>query len=117
VLALVGCGGRAEPRLDRADAARLIALAHRIAGEGACAQAHDIPRLQARATALVNAHRVPASLQEPLMSGVGALGEQTPMCLPAVTTQTTTPKAPPPKPHGKHGHEHDHGHHGKDKER
>jgi hypothetical protein len=120
-LVVAGCGGRSEPRLDRADAAQLIALAHRIAGEGACAQARDIPRLRARATALVNADRVPAELQEPLMSGIGALGEQAPMCLPSVTTETTTPAVPPPapkKPHGKHGHEHGHEHgHGKGKKR
>jgi hypothetical protein len=120
-LVVAGCGGRSEPRLDRADATELIALAHRIAGEGACAQARDIPRLRARATALGNAHRVPAELQEPLMSGIGALGEQTPMCLPSVAAETTTPAAPPPasrKAHGKQGHEHGHGPgHGKGKKR
>jgi hypothetical protein len=69
----------------------------------------------------VNADRVPAELQEPLMSGIGALSEQAPMCLPSVTTETTTPAVPPPapkNPHGKHGHEHGHEHgHGKGKKR
>ena len=50
-------------------------------GHGACAQARDIRRLRSRTTALINAHRVPAALQEPLSSGVNALIE--PVCLPA----------------------------------
>jgi hypothetical protein len=60
----------------------------------------------------VNARRIPAALQEPLSSGVNALSEQTPPCLPAVPAATVTPPAPAPK-HGpkppKHRHEH-HGH-------
>jgi hypothetical protein len=87
----------------------LISLAHRIATEPACAQAQDIPRLQAVAIALVNAHRVPAALQDPLMSGVGALSAQTPVCLPPVTTTSVPAQALPParpKHHGHHGHGH-----------
>jgi hypothetical protein len=125
VAVLAACGGASRPQLDHASAAQLIALAHRIGHEGACAQARDVPRLQTRAVELVNAHRVPAALQEPLMSGVSAL--QAPLCLPPAqvsqTTGTTTPAppAPParaPKGHGhvherhppRHHHEHGHGH-------
>jgi hypothetical protein len=115
-VALAGCGGAAQrtgPHLARADAAPLIALAHRIGHEGACAQARDIRKLTSQAVALVNARKVPAELAETFMSGVNALAEQTPPCLPPVTTTPAqkSPK-PPPKPHG---HDHGHGkHHGED---
>jgi len=53
----------------------LVALAHQIAGERGCAQSRDIARLRSKAIALVNAGRVPDDLQEPMLSGVAALGE------------------------------------------
>jgi hypothetical protein len=98
---VTGCGSSGGPKLEHADGAALISLAHRIATESACAQARDIPRLRARAIALVNARKVPNELQEPLLSAVGALGAEQPLCLPTVTT------APPPPAHGdkKHGHQ------------
>lgn len=110
---LAGCGG-GGPALDRRDAASLIALAHRVPGEGACAQSRDIRVLRQRAIALVNAGRVPAELQEPLMSGVSALAEQMPICLPTVPASTPSPPSSP-SPHArgkgqeKHGHGHGHG--------
>ena len=124
-LLLAGCGGSGTPKLDRSDAAGLIALAHRVASEDACGQARDIPLLRRRAIALVNAGRVPDELQEPLMSGVAALAEQTPVCLPKVTASSPAPPpptspAPPsapnrkgherPAPRRHHEHGHDHGH-------
>lgn len=104
--------------MARTDAAPLIALAHRIPGERPCAQARDIRALQAKAIVLVNARRVPASLQDSLMSGVNALHEQTPVCLPSVQASTppptTTEETQRPASHGlgekNHGHGHDHGH-------
>jgi hypothetical protein len=105
---VAGCGSSGSPKLAHADGAALITLAHRIAHEDACAQARDIPRLRTRAIALVNAGKVPAELQEPLMSAVGALGAEQPLCLPKVTTAERSPPAPPPKK--KHHH---HGEHGK----
>jgi len=102
---VAGCGSNGSPKLEHADGAALIALAHRIADEGSCAQARDIPRLRAQAIALVNAGKVPPDLQEPLMSAVGALGAQQPLCLPAVTATATTPA-----PGKKHGREHGKGH-------
>ena len=108
---LAGCGGGGGAHLRAADANRLIALAHRIGHEGGCAQAHDVPQLRARAIALVNAHRVPAELQEPLLSGVDAL--QAPLCLPPVAA-SSPPAAPAPAPPTRHGHGHEHHHeHGK----
>ena len=116
---LAGCGGGAGgPRLAHSDAAPLISLSHRIGHEGACAQARDIPQLRSKAVALVQTGRVPADLQEPLMSGVNAL--VVPVCLPRVSVTATTPAvvpaAPRPKPHAppKH-HEHleHHDKHGK----
>ena len=71
---LTGCGSSSRPKLEHADGAPLIALAHRIAEEGASEQARDIPRLRHRAIALVNAGKVPPDLQEPLLSRVNALG-------------------------------------------
>ena len=98
---LVGCGS-SEQRLARADAQPLIALATRIAHEGACAQARDIAALQAQSLRLVNEGRVPAKLQEPFLSGVNALGEQKPACVPKVSP-TPAERA---KGHGKHkGHD------------
>jgi hypothetical protein len=116
---LAGCGG-GGPKLDRDAAAPLIALAQRVPGESACAQARDIRSLRRRAIALVNARRVPAELQEPLMSGVAALAEQMPVCLPKVPAAAPAPPAARPSPgpspapaprgekkrHEKHGHGH-----------
>jgi hypothetical protein len=78
---LAGCGTASPPKLERRDAAPLISLAHRIAGEHGCAQALDIVRLRARAIALVNGGRVPDELQEPMLSGVSALAELSPRCV------------------------------------
>ena len=97
---LVGCGS-SEPRLARSDAQPLIALTARIADEGACAQARDIAAVRARAVRLVNQGRVPAKLQEPFLSGVNALGEQTPACVPAVTPAPTAPGKDKGHGHGK----------------
>jgi hypothetical protein len=117
---LVGCGHSTAPRLQSADATRLIALTRKIAAEDACGQSRDIPKLRTQAIALVNEHRVPAALQEPLLGGVQALAEQTPLCLPSVPV-AATPKPPAPAPHPKppahfvwpfrpgHGHHHPHG--------
>ena len=102
--ALAGCGGDGRPYLPRTDAAPLIALSKRIAHEGRCAQARDIRILQTRTIALVNAHRIPAALQESLLSGVNQLAAQTPVCVPRVTPVTTTPAAPSPHTHGKGKH-------------
>jgi hypothetical protein len=125
-----GCGGAATPRLAGADARPLIALAHRIGGEEACAQARDIRRLQSLAVGLVNSGRVPAALQESFLSGVNALAAEAPRCAqpaarpsPAPTPETTTTApttatapAAPPAPHGKaHDHEHGKGDDGKGK--
>jgi hypothetical protein len=107
----VACGAAGGPKLSHADAGQLIALTRRIAAEGACAQARDIPLLQQRAIALVNAGRVDGELQEPLLSGVAALAAERPLCLPSVPAATTTP-APLPPTRPAHGHPHHH-HHGK----
>jgi hypothetical protein len=73
---VAGCGSNAGPKLDHADGAPLIALAHRIAAEGPRGRARDIPRLRDRAIGLINAGNVPAKLQEPLLSMVNAVGVQ-----------------------------------------
>jgi hypothetical protein len=104
---LVGCGG-SEPRLERSDVRPLIALTSRIAGEGSCAQVRDIAAVRRLAVRLANQGRVPAKLQEPFLSGVNALGEQTPACVPAVTP--SPPESQPPE-HGK-GHGKGHKKHG-----
>jgi len=111
VLSTTGCGGSKAPTLAHSDASPLIALAKQIAGESACAQSRDIPKLQHQAIALVDARRVPAALQETMLSGVQALAAEVPVCLPStpVTTTTTTPVAtrtPPThaRPHPPHPH-------------
>jgi hypothetical protein len=115
---LVGCGQTPRPRLPSADASQLIAMTRKIAGENACGQSQDIPKLQAQALRLINERRVPEALQEPLLSGVQALAAQTPVCLP--TAPVAAPPAPP-KPHGHFGpgpghHHHGHGHDGGDEQ-
>lgn len=65
--------------------------------------------MQQKAIALVNAHRIPPSLQDSLMSGVNALTAETPVCLPPVRPAPAAAPPPPPKQHG-HDHGHDHGH-------
>ena len=100
-----------QPKLARSDAAPLIALAGRIAGENACRQAHDIPLLTRRTIALVNSGRVPAGLQEQLVSGVNDLAAQAPPCVKTVPVPAPPPAPAPPrhpgqgkgKGHGKHG--------------
>ena len=99
---LAGCGGGGGPHLAREDAAPLITLADRIAREGPCAQARDIRALGALRTKLINAHKVPSALQDPLSSGVNALVAQTPPCLPSVPAATTPPPTTVVPRHGKH---------------
>ena len=109
---LAGCGD-GGPRLSRVDAGPLIALAHRIPGEAACAQARDIRSLQRRAVALVNARRVPPRLQDSLMSGVNALAELAPVCIAPVQAAAPSPVphrgAPRHGAHKSHPKHHDHG--------
>jgi hypothetical protein len=111
VVLLAGCGGNGGPHIARQDAASLITLADQIAREAPCAQGRDIRALSTRRTALVNAHRIPAALQDSLSSAVNALVEQTPLCVPAVPAATVKPPAPKHahKPHGHGRHKHDGG--------
>jgi hypothetical protein len=114
---LAGCGGGGGgAHLARDDAAPLIRLADRISRETPCAQARDIRALDARRTALVNAHRVPAALQESLSSGVNALVALTPTCLRSVPAATVTPPIAPVGPKPKPKPKHDHHGHGKEKD-
>jgi hypothetical protein len=75
---VAGCGSSSRPKLEHVDGAGLMSLTHRIAGERGAARVRDIARLEARAVALVNRHRVPDELQEPLLSAVNALGAERP---------------------------------------
>lgn len=119
VLCAAGCGS-GTPHLSRTDAAPLIALADRIAREGACGQKRDLAAVRAKAIALVNRGAVPSGLEEPLLAGVNDLASRAPAC----TTPRPAPAPPPPpvsagqghsKKHHGHGHDHGHGHgHGKD---
>ena len=71
---VAGCGSGGGPKLEHVDGVALISLAHRIAGDDAAGRARDVPRLRDRAIALINAKKVPADLQEPLLSMVNAVG-------------------------------------------
>jgi hypothetical protein len=97
--------------MARNDAAPLITLADKIPHEGPCAQARDIRRLSALRIRLVQAHKIPPALQEPLSSGVNALVAQKPVCLPPVPAATVTPPVVTIVP--EHATNHEHGHHGK----
>jgi hypothetical protein len=104
-LAVSGCGDQKAPHLARTDAAPLVALSHRIATEGACAQARDIRKLQRSAALLVDAKRVPHSLEPTLVAGVQALAGHTPPCVPAVPAISAAPLPSHGPSHG-HGHAH-----------
>jgi len=61
--------------------------------------------LQVQAVRLINGRRVPAELQEALLSGANALAADTPPCLPTVTTNPPAPQPKQPPGHvRKHGH-------------
>jgi hypothetical protein len=109
-LATAGCGSHTD-RLARADVAPLIALAHQIAGESACAQKRDLVTVRARAIALVNRDAVPSDLQEQFLAGVNDLADRTPACEPT-TPQTPAVQKPTPKEkhdRGKHNSKDKHG--------
>jgi hypothetical protein len=96
--------------MARTDAAPLITLADKITHEGSCAQARDIRRLGALRIRLIQAHKIPPALQEPLSSGVNALVAQTPVCLPPVAAATVAPPVVTIVP--EQGKTHERGHHG-----
>lgn len=80
VLALAACGGetrRAEPRLPAPVAANLATHAEHAAAFAAagdpCAAREEALALQRATIAAINAHRVPAALQEPLQGAVNDL--------------------------------------------
>lgn len=106
---LAGCGGDGGPHLAHGDAAPLISLSHRIAGEGACAQARDIRALQRGALRLVNSERIPRALEETFLSGVNALAATSPACVPpaAIAPATVTPSRG--RRHKEHGEHKEHG--------
>jgi hypothetical protein len=132
--ALAGCGGQAsrpEPRLAQRDAARLVALARRVARDApsdGCAARRDVAALSSQAHALVAAGRVPLRLRAPLLAGVAAVAADAPACAPPAPAPAPTPApaatAPPakarghekpgheqrPHRHPDHGHGHGHGH-------
>src|SRR2546421_25814 len=105
---LAGCGGTKEqptPKLARADATQLAALARQVARDAAtdgCAAVKEIAALQARANAVVAAGRVPLALRDPLQRGIARLASEKPAC---------TPPAPAPAPvvASSQGHGHGHG--------
>jgi hypothetical protein len=99
--------------MARQDAAPLIRLADKISLEAPCAQARDIQALSDLRIKLINAHKVPSSLQDPLSSGVNALVAQTPPCLPAVPATTTVEPPPTTTIVPEHEKKRKHGHHGK----
>ena len=101
VLALAACGGekrrRAEPRLPGPVAADLATYAEDAAAFAAagdsCAAREEAVALQRATIAAINAHRVPAELQEPLQGAVNDLLHRLTCPPPAA--------APPQKPNGK----------------
>lgn len=88
---LAACGGTSGDRLARADSAPLIALSNRIAREPPCGQVRDLRLLRAAANRLVNKRRVPASLLEPMLSGVADLESRRPVCIPPAPAAAPAP--------------------------
>jgi hypothetical protein len=97
VLALAGCGEsrRAEPRLPAPLAADLATYADDVAALAAagdpCAAREQALALQRATIAAINAHRVPAALQEPLQSAANDLLQRLTCPAPA-TGATQAPK-------------------------
>lgn len=105
VLALAGCGGpgrRAEPRLPAPVAANLATYAEDAAAFAAagdpCAAREQAVALQRATIAAINAHRVPAELQEPLQGAVNDLLRR--LTCPPPTAQTPKGKAKKGKEEG-----------------
>src|SRR5438477_10986538 len=116
---LAGCGGTKErptPKLARADATQLAALARQVARDAAtdgCAAVNEIATLQARAHALVTSGRVPVALREPLLRGVARLAGEKPACTPPAPAPVVVAPQDHGNGHGKgHGHGHDKKKHG-----
>lgn len=93
VLALAGCGEsrRAEPHLPAPLAADLATYADDVAALAAagdpCAAREQALALQRATIAAINAHRVPAALQEPLQSAANDLLQRLTCPAPAGATQ------------------------------
>jgi hypothetical protein len=117
IVALAGCGGSHHPqgtappapKLPNALAEQLAARSDDVARKldagdecGALASARD---LQQRTIAAVNAHQVPAALQEPLLGSANAL----------VVRITCTPPSPGQQEHSQQMQGAGHEHHGKAK--
>jgi hypothetical protein len=90
-LALAGCGGQAktaaQPKLPRALARQLAAQSNSVASSldanQSCAALAQAQALQQATTAAINAHRVPAALQQQLRSTATDLVERI-RCTPPV---------------------------------
>ena len=99
VLALAACGGesrrRAEPRLPAPVASDLATYAENAAAFAAagdpCAAREQAVALQGATIAAINAHRVPAELQEPLQGAVNDLLQRL-TCPPPATGAPEEPK-------------------------
>jgi outer membrane biosynthesis protein TonB len=131
-----GCGAAAQPRpaprIGAREAAKLEALAGRVAANATrdpCAAHAAAASLQTEADAAVNGGRIPVALRGKLLAGVAAVVQTAPACN-ATPTPTPAPApvvvhpAPrphpephpkphdhhpkPPKPHGHGPHGHDH---------
>jgi hypothetical protein len=132
-LALAGCGGSRGPSIDAGLAEKLARQADAVVqATDPCAARTHARILQRQAVAAINAGRIPASFQEPLLARANALADELALrCLPVPAA--STPAAPPqvtirvPRgPHGhgpggkhdrpgpgKHGKPHGHGRHGR----
>jgi hypothetical protein len=115
--ALAGCGhspqtAPPQPRLPRAVAATLAApaddVARRLQLGDTCGAHASATALQRETIDAINAHEVPAALQEPLQSAATRVASEI-ACLPPAVTQAPPPR-PAPHGHGKHEKK-KHGHH------
>ena len=104
LLTLAACGGearRAEPRLPAPVAAELATYADDTAAFAAagdpCAARERAVALQRATIAAINAHRVPAELQEPLQGAVNDLLHRL-TCPPPAASAPEEPKGKEKKP-------------------
>jgi hypothetical protein len=133
-LALAACGGSRGPSIDADVAEKLARQADAVAQTAdPCAARTHARILRRQAVAAINAGRIPASFQEPLLARANELADELALrCLPVPAASTPAPSPPPvtirvpsgPRGHGwgkhdkhdkhdKGGKHHGHGGHGR----
>jgi hypothetical protein len=114
-LALAACGGSSGPSIDAEIAEKLARQADAVAQTAdPCAARTHARILRRQAVTAINAGRIPAPFQEPLLARANELADELALrCLPVPAASTPAPSPPPvtirapPGPRGHDGGKHD----------